>query len=94
MSTTEELNEFGKEHGLVAMLVQSSLEQYGTTSQQLIDSLQRQVNELIAERDCIRDNVLRLVNSPVLVNPDRYVTALYPLSEQIKHYAAGQQETD
>jgi hypothetical protein len=71
---------------LVAALVQQSYDNYASTTQQLIDSLLRQVAGLQAELDCIRANVQAAYQGPYAPNPDWVLGLLYPDEAAIAPY--------
>jgi len=72
---------------LVAQLIQTSYNNYTTTSQQLIENYQGQIDELRATLYLIRNEIGKAIRKPYVPSTHYIDTLLYPSPEMISELA-------
>jgi hypothetical protein len=76
--------------GLIAQLVQANYNDYAAVSQQLIDGYQKEIAELKAWRDIVRDRMEELCSQPWAPSSNAIYAALMVTRSEIAERIAGE----
>ena len=90
----EEFNENIEVSGLMARLVQANYNDYANTAQMLIESLQKQKDDLSAELSAIRHRVNYLFSGDFMPTQEAIIRAMYPSVEMIQVFKKRYHEED
>jgi hypothetical protein len=80
--------EIPSEISLVAQLIQANYNAYSSTTQELMSSYLREIDELTATVSLIRSNIDDAVNRPYIPSHHVLINALHPSDDDVKALAA------